>query len=83
MSPSLLSLLFELVYRVVKDLLIKDAQSFLLCCRIIYNNGKHASLLFDKRCFRVLLVMLEHYGLLVDKDILKKQSYCFLKTVFI
>jgi hypothetical protein len=74
MSPSLLSLLSELVCRVVKDLIIKDARSFLLCCCTIYDNSKYA---FKKRCFRVLLVRLEHYGLLVAEDILKKQL-CYL-----
>jgi hypothetical protein len=69
MPPSLLSLSSELVCRVVKDLLIEDVRIFLLCCRMIYDNGKHA---FDKKCFRVLLVRLEHHGLLIAEGILKR-----------
>jgi len=80
MLPSLLSLSLELVYKVVKDLLIEDARSFLLYYCTIYDNGKYA---FNKKCFRVLLVRLEHYSLLIAKDILKKQLYYFLKKIFI
>jgi hypothetical protein len=80
MPPSLLSLSSGLVYRVVKDLPIEDARSFLLYCRTIYDNSKHA---FDKKCFRILLVRLEHHGLLTAEDILKKQPYCFLEKIFI
>jgi hypothetical protein len=80
MPPSLLSLSSELVCRVVTDLLIEDARSFLSCCRTIYDNGKHA---FDKKCFRVLPVRLKHHGLLTAEDILKKQPCCFLEKIFI
>jgi hypothetical protein len=60
MYSFLLSLLPELVYRVIKDLLIKDARNFLSSCRQIYSNGKYT---FNKKCFYILLVKLESQSL--------------------
>jgi hypothetical protein len=80
MFPFLFSLLPELVYKVIKDLLIENARSFLLYYYIIYNNSKYT---FNKKCFRILLIRLKHYSLLITKNILKKQSYYFLKKIFI
>jgi hypothetical protein len=53
---SLLSLIPELVYRVIKDLPIKDIFNFLLSYRQIYSNSKYT---FNKKCFYVFPVKLK------------------------
>jgi hypothetical protein len=59
--PLLFFLLSEIVYKLIKDLLIKDAFNLIRSCRKNYHNNKYA---FNKRYFYTLLLLLEPISLI-------------------
>ena len=62
--PPLLSLLSEIVYKLIKDLLIKDAFNLIRSYYKNYYNNKYA---FNKRCFYTLLLLLKPISLIKAK----------------
>jgi hypothetical protein len=68
--PPLLSLLSEIVCKLIKDLPIEDALNLLKSCCKNYYDGKYA---FNKRCFRTLLLSLELVSLVKARRFVEKE----------
>jgi hypothetical protein len=60
MSLTLVTLIPEIIYYIIKELLIKDNRIFLESYKKLYSNEIYA---FDEKCFRAILVSLIEEGL--------------------
>jgi hypothetical protein len=68
--PFLLSLLSKIVYKLIKDLSINNAFNLLKSYYKNYYNSKYA---FNKRYFRILLLLLEPISLIKARRFIEKK----------